>query len=94
MVTCLHLIIKACNTYFQVIVSGWGTTWEYGEQSEILLKVRSTLPHLLLNRRGAMSPKRLLLHISWVIKGSVCFVLKFELPPFSPPFLPGVQISK
>ena len=31
--------------------------------------------------------------ISWV-KGSVCFVLKFALPPFSPPPLSGVQISK
>ena len=31
--------------------------------------------------------------ISWV-KGSVCFVLKFELPTFSPPLPSGVQISK
>ena len=28
--------------------------------------------------------------ISWV-KGSVCFVLKFALPPFSPPLPSGVQ---
>ena len=31
--------------------------------------------------------------ISWV-KGSVCFVLKFALPPFSFPLPTGVQISK
>ena len=30
---------------------------------------------------------------SWV-KGSVWFVLKFALPPFSPPLPCGVQISK
>ena len=30
---------------------------------------------------------------SWV-KGSVCFVLKFALPPFSPLLSPVVQISK
>ena len=31
--------------------------------------------------------------ISWV-KGSVCLVLKFALPPFYPPLPSGVQISK
>ena len=31
--------------------------------------------------------------ISWV-KGSVCFVLKFAFPPFSPPLTSGVQISR
>ena len=31
--------------------------------------------------------------ISWV-KGSVCFVLKFAFPPFSPTLPSGVQISK
>ena len=31
--------------------------------------------------------------ISWV-KGSVSFVLKFALPPFSPPLPSGVQIRK
>ena len=28
------------------------------------------------------------------MKGSVCFVLKFALPPFSPPLPSGVQIAK
>ena len=28
------------------------------------------------------------------VKHSVCFVLKFALPPFSPPLPSGVQISK
>ena len=28
------------------------------------------------------------------VKGSVCFVLKLALPPFSPPLPSGVQISK
>ena len=29
-----------------------------------------------------------------LVKGSVCFVLKFALPPFSPPLPSGVRISK